>query len=54
MNLVERPYVGSVFFMPGMNETLRINRLAEISTDPERLKPLAIQAGCPSLSSRWG
>ena len=25
MNLVERPYVGLVFFVPGLTETLRVN-----------------------------
>ncbi len=47
MNLVERPYVGLVFFVPGMTETLRINGKAEISTDPELLKPLAIKGKLP-------
>ena len=47
MNLVERPYVGLVFFVPGWTETLRINGQAEISTDPELLKPLAIQGKLP-------
>ena len=42
MNLVERPWVGLVFFVPGLTETLRINGRAEISTDPELLQPLAI------------
>ena len=49
MNLVERPYVGLVFFVPGLNETLRINGRAEISTNPELLEPLAIK-GKPPLS----
>ena len=29
-NLVERPYVGLLFFVPGMTETLRINGTADI------------------------
>ena len=33
MNLVERPYVGLVFFVPGMTETLRVNGQAEVSID---------------------
>lgn len=48
-NLVERPYVGLVFFVPGMTETLRINGRAEISTDPELLDLLAIK-GRPPIS----
>ncbi len=47
MNLVERPYVGLVFFVPGLTETLRINGEAEISTDPELLQPLAIKGKLP-------
>ena len=47
MNLVERPYVGLVFLVPGLTVTLRINGLAEISTDPELLKPLAIKGRLP-------
>jgi PPOX class probable FMN-dependent enzyme len=47
MNLVERPYVGLLFFVPGMTETLRINGVAEIVTDEELLAPLAIQGKLP-------
>lgn len=47
MNLVERPYVGLVFFVPGLTETLRINGRAEISTDRELLEPLAVGGKLP-------
>ena len=47
MNLVERPFVGLVFFVPGLTETLRVNGTAEISTDPEHLEPLAIKGKLP-------
>ena len=47
MNLVERPYVGLVFFVPGMTETLRVNGKAEISTAAEHLEPLAIKGRLP-------
>ncbi len=46
-NLVERPYVGLVFFVPGWNETLRVNGRAEIDTDPELLAPLASRGKLP-------
>ncbi len=49
MNLVERPHVGLLFFVPGFTETLRINGRAEISTDPELLGVLAIE-GKPPIS----
>ena len=46
-NLVERPYVGLVFFVPGMTETLRVNGTAEIVTDQDLLAPLAIRGRVP-------
>ena len=46
-NLVERPCVGLLFLVPGLNETLRINGRAEIVTDPELLAPLAIRGKQP-------
>ena len=48
-NLVERPYVGLVFFVPGWNETLRINGRVEIVTEREFLAPLAIRGKLPIL-----
>jgi PPOX class probable FMN-dependent enzyme len=48
-NLVERPYVGLVFFVPGLNETLRINGSVEIVTEPEFLAPLAVRGRLPIL-----
>ena len=46
-NLLERPYVGLLFFVPGMNETLRINGRAEIVTAPELLAPLKVRGKSP-------
>lgn len=48
-NLVERPYVGLVFFVPGWNETLRINGRVEIVGDREFLAPLAVRGKMPIL-----
>ena len=47
MNLVERPYVGLVFFVPGVTETLRVNGPVEISTDPDLLEPVALDGKLP-------
>ncbi len=47
MNLVERPYVGLLFFVPGFTETLRVNGRAEISIDPKLRAPLAIKGKLP-------
>ena len=46
-NLVERPYVGLLFFVPGMTETLRINGKADIVTDQELLAPLTVKGKAP-------
>ena len=47
MNLIERPWVGLVFFIPGITETLRVNGRAEITTQRELLEPLAIKGRLP-------
>ena len=37
LNIVSNPQVGMVFLIPGVDETLRVNGKAEISTEPELL-----------------
>src|SRR5690348_2892812 len=46
-NLLERPGVGLIFFVPGLNETLRINGHASITTDAALLEPLAVNGKVP-------
>ena len=46
-NVVENPQAGLIFFIPGVNETLRVNGRAEIVTDPALLEPLAVQGKVP-------
>ena len=46
-NIVENPQVGLLFFVPGVNETLRVNGRAEISTDPALLASLAVKGKAP-------
>ena len=41
-NIVTNPVVACLFMIPGMNETLRINGTAELSTDPELCAALAV------------
>lgn len=41
-NLAEQPYVGLLFFVPGMNETLRVKGTVEIVTDGELLAGLSV------------
>ncbi len=37
-NLVTNPRIGLLFLIPGVDETLRVNGVAEITTDPEMLR----------------
>jgi len=46
-NLVARPGVGLIFFVPGVNETLRVNGRARVTTDPALLEPLAVNGKVP-------
>ncbi|MBV9016514.1 MAG: pyridoxamine 5'-phosphate oxidase family protein, partial [Alphaproteobacteria bacterium] len=46
-NLLSRPGVGLIFFVPGVNETLRVNGKARVTTDPALLEPLAVNGKVP-------
>ena len=46
-NLLARPGVGLIFFVPGLNETLRVNGQARVTTDPAFLEPLAVNGKVP-------
>lgn len=46
-NLVENPNVGLLFFVPGMNETLRLNGTAVLTRDATLLAPLAVNGKPP-------
>lgn len=46
-NIVENPGVGLLFFIPGVNETLRVKGKAEIVTEPETLAPMTIGRRAP-------
>jgi PPOX class probable FMN-dependent enzyme len=46
-NLLAQPKVGLLFLIPGMNETLRVNGTARITTDPAVLEPLSFQGKLP-------
>ncbi len=41
-NIVENPNVSLIFLVPGMNETLRVNGKATITTDDSLLEPLSV------------
>ena len=46
-NIVQNPGVGLLFFVPGMNETLRVKGKAEIVRDEEVLEPMKMQRRKP-------
>ncbi len=46
-NILDSPDVGLIFFVPGVEETLRINGAAEITTDGALLEPLAMKGKVP-------
>jgi len=48
-NIVTNPHVGLLFVVPGIEEAVRLNGRATISTDPELLELLAIQGKTPKL-----
>lgn len=46
-NVIENPQVGLLFFVPGVNEMLRVNGRAELTTDEALLAPLAVNGRAP-------
>ncbi|OSQ38417.1 pyridoxamine 5'-phosphate oxidase family protein [Thalassospira mesophila] len=46
-NILANPQVGLLFLVPGMNETLRINGIAELRDDPELLDLFAATGKLP-------
>jgi PPOX class probable FMN-dependent enzyme len=46
-NVIDSPGIGLLFLLPGVNETLRINGMARITTDAALLAPLAAQGKAP-------
>ncbi|MDB5591243.1 pyridoxamine 5'-phosphate oxidase family protein [Enterovirga sp.] len=49
-NVLASPGVGLIFFVPGINETLRVNGAARITRDPALLEPLAAQGKVPAAA----
>jgi PPOX class probable FMN-dependent enzyme len=46
-NILENPNVAVIFFVPGRDDSLRVNGRAQITTDPTLLAPLAVQGKSP-------
>ena len=49
-NIVENPNVGLIFFVPGVNETLRVNGHARIVREPALLESLAVRDRAPKTA----
>lgn len=49
-NIIENPHIGLIFFIPNVDETLRINGRAFITSDPELLAAMPIQKRVPKLA----
>ncbi|MFT5685708.1 MAG: PPOX class probable FMN-dependent enzyme [Myxococcota bacterium] len=47
LNLLDDPRVGLLFFIPGLNETLRLNGTARITADPALLARLSVSGKAP-------
>ncbi|MBW8640309.1 pyridoxamine 5'-phosphate oxidase family protein [Hoeflea sp. WL0058] len=48
-NIIQNPAVGLLFLIPGMNETLRINGIARLTTDDDLRQEFAVD-GRPALA----
>lgn len=49
-NIVRHPEVGLLFLIPGVEETLRVNGRASVTTDPEVLAATAIDGRVPKVA----
>lgn len=49
LNVLENPHVGTIFLIPGVDETLRINGRAQIVKEPSLLEPLAVDGKVPRV-----
>jgi PPOX class probable FMN-dependent enzyme len=48
-NILENPHVGLLFFIPGMDETLRVNGSAHVIQDEAMLEPTTVDGRRPQL-----
>ena len=51
-NVVSNPDVGLLFFIPGVNETLRVNGIAEITTEPAMVERWTVNGKHPRSAMR--
>lgn len=51
-NILENPEVAAIFFVPGVDETLRVNGAASLTDEPAMLAPFAGRSRPPRLAIR--
>ena len=49
-NLLANPQIGLIFLLPGMDETVRVNGTARLSTDPDLLEVMAVEGKKPKCA----
>jgi uncharacterized protein len=49
-NVLANPAVGILFMVPGFDDTLRINGTAQLSTDPDLLRSMAVNDRVPAIA----
>jgi len=49
-NILANPHVGLIFFVPGRQETLRVNGRAWVTVDPDLLSRMVVQGKTPLLA----
>jgi len=52
LNVMAEPVVGLIFFLPGVEETLRISGRATVIDDPAAMADLAVQGKTPKVGIR--
>ncbi len=50
VNILDNPYVGLLFVIPGFDDTLRVNGKASLTTDPDILKEMSVKNRIPALA----
>jgi len=51
-NILEQPSVAVIFFVPGIEETLRLNGRASLTRDPALLDDMEVQGQAPAVGIR--
>ena len=46
LNITANPFVGLLFMVPGINETLRVNGSARFTEDERLMQPLSVNGSC--------